>query len=286
MTSSEAGNAEAEPGGPPHSVSFGLGGETLTVTLPPPGAPDMDSIFLVSLPKAGSTLLNKMMTQIATAAGLVSFSAPQELRRLGVKPNDTPEILNALFLPKGYMYGGFRGLPGGTQLPSWASGRTVVLVRDPRDMLVSLYFSEAYSHTPPGTGSGGALYDHFQKQREKAQAAPVDDYVKSHGAQYARIYSEMHRKTGAVECKTYRYEDVIFHKKSWLVDMAAYLNIPIKERHVEVIAARNDVVPDEEDPTQHVRRVRPGDHREKLRPDTIAELNEAFRDVLDRYGYP
>jgi len=285
MTVLGAANAKLGADPAPHSVSFTLGGETMTVTLPPPGAPYRESVFLVSLPKAGSTLLNKMMSQVASAAGLVSFNAPQELRKLGVKPNDTPDSLNALFLPKGYLYGGFRGLPGGTQLPSWASGRTVVLVRDPRDMLVSLYFSEAYSHSPPGTGSGGALYEHFQKQREKAQAVPVDDYVKSHGAQYARIYGEMHRKIDAVECKIYRYEDIIFQKKKWLVDMAAYLNIPFKERHVEVIAARNDIVPDEEDRTQHVRRVRPGDHQEKLRPDTIAELNETFRTVLDRYGY-
>lgn len=43
--------------------------------------------------------------------------------------------------------------------------------------------------------------------------------------------------------------------------------------------------PAQERPDKHVRRVTPGDHREKLQPATIARLNEAFGDVLERFGY-
>jgi hypothetical protein len=40
--------------------------------------------------------------------------------------------------------------------------------------------------------------------------------------------------------------------------------------------------PAQERPDKHVHRVTPGDHREKFQPTTIARLNEAFGDVLER----
>ena len=51
------------------------------------------------------------------------------------------------------------------------------------------------------------------------------------------------------------------------------------------VAARHDIVPKGENEDQHIRRVRPGDHLDKLRPDTIEQLNEIFAPFLDHYGY-
>ncbi len=197
---SEMINAAITPGLPP-SASFVAGDETRTITLPAPGLLNADSAFLVSLPKAGSTLLNRMMAHAAKLVGQTFFNAPRELRSLGIKPNDTPASLSSLFVPNGYMYGGFRGLPGAIQLPDWASGHTVVLVRDPRDMLVSLYFSVAYSHSPPGTGAGDAFYEQFQKERESAQALPLDGFVKRQAAQYVSIYNQLHEKLKRIDSK-------------------------------------------------------------------------------------
>ena len=36
---------------------------------------------------------------------------------------------------------------------------------------------------------------------------------------------------------------------------------------------------------KHKRQVIPGDHRRKLKPETIATLNSDLADILDRYGY-
>jgi hypothetical protein len=45
------------------------------------------------------------------------------------------------------------------------------------------------------------------------------------------------------------------------------------------------VKPVGEDIRSHMRKVTPGDYREKLRPETIAELNRRFSEVLDALGY-
>ena len=36
---------------------------------------------------------------------------------------------------------------------------------------------------------------------------------------------------------------------------------------------------------QHKRRIKPGDHREKLQPATIDQLNQRFENVFLRFGY-
>ena len=51
------------------------------------------------------------------------------------------------------------------------------------------------------------------------------------------------------------------------------------------MAAQNDIRPVEEDMSKHIRKGTPGDHREKLQKETIAKLNDIFRDTCSFYGY-
>ncbi len=51
------------------------------------------------------------------------------------------------------------------------------------------------------------------------------------------------------------------------------------ERHANSVAA------EKEDVWSHKRKVTPGDHREKLQPETIRRLDQIFAPVLDRLGY-
>ena len=46
-----------------------------------------------------------------------------------------------------------------------------------------------------------------------------------------------------------------------------------------------DVIPSKERSDEFVRRVIPGDHRDKLTPTTIDLLNHHFADFLTTFGY-
>jgi hypothetical protein len=46
-----------------------------------------------------------------------------------------------------------------------------------------------------------------------------------------------------------------------------------------------DQVPQSEDKMKFVRKAVPGDHREKLQPETIKRLNNQLRSVLETYDY-
>lgn len=265
------------------SLSFTVEGRQIDVELPPPGR--SPSVIVLGLPKAGSTLLHGMMEQMADEAGLTYFALAQKMYTSGVLPPQVPAEATKLFVPQGYLFGGFRGVPPEVALPTWASGKTILLVRDPRDMLTSLYFSQAYSHRPPGGEEDGAARQQFDKQRAEAQAMPIDDFALERFKRIVALYRQIGRKLQGVKHKTYRYEDVIFDKANWLKDIIKTLELSVSDDWIAANVAKFDVIPDEERPDKHVRRVTPGDFKEKLKPETIAKLDRAFADIYESYGY-
>ena len=260
-----------------------LDGTEFELAMPPAGADP--SYFLIGLPKAGSTLFFGIMETIARQSGATWFSISQEMYQRGVGFNQIEAGVNDVFFETGYAYGGFRGVPKGVELPAFARGRTVGLVRDPRDMLSSLYFSEAVSHRPPGDAVSSDLKSRFEERRQFAQNASIDEFAQNRAKQSAAVYRRALRQMDRVEAHIDRYEDVIFRKEEWIRGTCAYLNLNVDWTEAKSVIDRHDVRIDAETPQNHIRRVAPGDHKEKFTPETIAVLNEQFSDILERFGY-
>ena len=236
-----------------------------------------ESIFIVGLLKSGSTLLNRIMRPLAESTGLVSKAPANELFKRGLELRDA----RVTFEPFGHAYGGFRGMPW--PLPPFAANRTVLLVRDPRDALTSLYFSVAYSHRLPGATDSPSMLQAFDARRAEARAMSIDAFVLEEAAGHARHIKKTLANLPAH--RLYRYEDVIFDKLTWTRDMLDYLGLSVAERLVGRVVGMNDVTPSEESPLEHIRRVTPGDHRLKLRAETIATLDDRFKGIMRRLGY-
>lgn len=235
------------------------------------------SIFIVGLVKSGSTLLNRVMRPIAEAAGFDFVAPANALRQQGVDLRDA----SPTFEPEGHAYGGFRNLPW--PLP-FAAGRTVFLARDPRDALTSLYFSVAYSHAPPGAAASNAMLRRFETRRARALAQSIDDFVLAEAAHHGEIVLETlgNLPEGS---RRHAYEAVIFDKLAWARDMADFLALDVAERRIAAIVDRQDIHPAEEAPRAHVRHVTPGDHRDKLAPETIRQLDEILAPAMTALGY-
>ena len=98
-------------------------------------------------------------------------------------------------------------------------------------------------------------------------------------------HEQMIEKLNAIDHQLYRYEDVVFDKRSWIQSMVTYLSLEAAPAMLDRIVERNDVIPQTEQNDSHIRRVSPGDHKEKLAPETIERLNSEFAPILNRYGY-
>ena len=197
------------------SVEFSFEGKPLTLALPKARTQNLKSAFILGLPKAGSTLLNHIMHPLCEEAGLAAFGLHHELRELGIAPAKAPENVADLFVPNGYVYLGFRSFPYKFGLPVFASGRTILLVRDPRDMVVSLYFSLAHSHTKPGQGASDGLLKSFNERRRQAQEQDIESFVLGKTRAVQNYFASIDRNLQDIEHKCWRYEDVIFDKLRW-----------------------------------------------------------------------
>jgi hypothetical protein len=244
--------------------------------------------FLLSIYKCGSTMVNNMAKALARANERPFVDVDPTFFRAQVPAKEyrrDPALRQMLF--PGNLYGGFRHMPDTlVESPLFVEGPKVLMVRDPRDALVSLYFSNARTHPIPTPLPGAReVTDQMQRQREEALASDIDTYVldRAGGMRAAMLAYAPIRDWPTLT--VVKYEDYVFRKDELLDLLADRFRLRAPEQLKEKILAWADVRPAVEDQTAFVRKVTPGDHREKLRPETIAQLNEIVRPALELFGY-
>jgi hypothetical protein len=254
-------------------------GGTFKLDLPPPA--NRDSFFVLSLHKAGSVLLSKIVDSICKSANIPTINLALEFYNRGFIFNQVdPTYLN-VFCKKGYCFHGFRSTPPHFRQFDFRPFKKVLLIRDPRDIVVSYYYSVAKSHGVPDQGEARKR---ILSQRELANQSSIDEFVLSENIFTDWVY-QAYEDFIDTNTKIFRYEDIIFKKRQWVYDICYYLGIVIPHETINKIADENDILPNKEDPDAHIRQVRPGNYRLKLKEETIRKLNERFKPVLGKY-YP
>ena len=137
------------------------------VELPEP-LTGMRSAFIFAYIKSGSTLLNNMITCYCQALGIPTFSLFNSAFDSGVPTHEIMKDANICFNKEGIIYTGFRHYPS-FEL-DLKGIKCVLLVRDPRDMLVSLYYSIVKSHVIPKN------YEPLRESRQLASQQTIDKF--------------------------------------------------------------------------------------------------------------
>jgi hypothetical protein len=156
-------------------------------------------------------------------------------------------------------------------------------VRDPRDILVSEYFSIGWIHPTEGSD--------LDERRKTFQQMPIDEYVlreceKSSWPLQEKFRPLLERELNPEFETIVTYETMVTDFQSW----AEQVLPPFGVRFPKLVAIklawryRNEFKVAVESMT-HKRRIAPGDHRDKLEPATIDALNQRFETVLTRFGY-
>jgi len=178
----------------------------------------------------------------------------------------------------------------------------ILHLRDPRDVLVSMFYSYCYMHA-------GEIEAHTGYRKKVAEAgidkfvldmvgAGFDDYRGDYGIgsrykgyvgnvrdRYERYLVELCDRPNTIVLS---YEEMVLAFPSWLGKLLAAFSLTNPDETFAVVEARhaNSVSSgEEEDIWTHKRKVTPGDHREKLQAGTIRRLDEIFAPVLHRLGY-
>ena len=186
---------------------------------------------------------------------------------------------------RGFFYGAIRATPFFHHLPHFDRFRAVLMMRDPRDVLTSLFFSVAFSHGVP-TGAEN-VRQQFLAARQKARQQGIDQYVLEFTPTYLQTYTGYCREVlGRENALLVKYEDMIRDFRAWLEQVLTFWGLPTNTRTVARVVRDADFSVSLENPHSHKRQVQAGDHQRKLQPATIRKLDEAFGDVLDALGYP
>jgi hypothetical protein len=252
--------------------------------LPKSSRPDFPSCFVFAFPKSGSVLVNAIIQTVMNEWDVPVVDVPTQLYHLGVDLAAIQCDLSSLFVGQGYCYSGFRELPR-SMLGSEAisSAPKILIVRDPRDMLVSRYYSTKFSHGFAERGS--SQFRHLMVELIKDGEMGIDEYclyytwmINSQLLSHADVISD--RKTLIL-----KYEEFLYDKRGLVQQVCDWFRIGLSPARIEAIAAAHDVIPQTERPDQHIRQAHPGDYRRKLKPETIAALNAVLGRFFLTFGY-
>lgn len=266
---------------------------------------DTSSLIFMTVHKSASSYVADLLARIArsekivpidietlvyryTNAAIQPFVSPAFLDCYSRKPTELNEALRTEIeerLPsRGFYFGAVRANSFYHRLPHFGQFRVVLMVRDPRDALTSMYFSVAFSHLAPN-GVESAR-DRFFKRREGVRRMSVDGYVLSVADRFHRTYSDYcHGVLGRPNVLLVKYEDMVRDFRSWLKQIVSFWGLPTNTRTVKTLIKQADFTVSQEDPNSHKRQVQPGDHKRKLKPETIDRLNETYGDVMEMLGY-
>jgi hypothetical protein len=234
--------------------------------------------------KSGSSILNNILHALADMNGIRYVDVAGVLFERGLRVpqwQSDPELTK--ILRPGNLFGGFRNFPiGFLGNEVFEKAKKVLLVRDPRDALVSEYFSNAYSHSVPKTGE---FRDKMLEMRSDALHSEIDAYVLKMAPMLKRTLREYFSLKRDDTLMLLKYEDVITEKRRLINDICRFFGWTVSDQQIGQILGWADVIPSEERPTEFVRKVIPGDHLEKLSPPTVTRLNDLLKEEMAYFGY-
>jgi hypothetical protein len=240
--------------------------------------------FVLGVRKSGSSIFNSIIGALADMNSLRYVDVAGTLFKSGLRVSDwqrDTELRN--LLRPGNVFGGFRNYPIGLAGdPRFAESPKILMVRDPRDALVSEYFSNAYSHSIPQSGQGRSA---MLAQRETALNSDLQAYVLKMAPSMRQTLHDYRVLLDHPSARLIRYEDAIIRKRTMIKEICSYFSWSVSEQQTHDIMGWADVIPETERPTEFIRRVLPQDYLEKLAPATIGRLNTIMADEMAVFGY-
>tara|TARA_R100000687_G_C6413949_1_gene147730 strand:+ start:250 stop:930 length:681 start_codon:yes stop_codon:yes gene_type:complete len=155
--------------------------------------------------------------------------------------------------------------------------KVFAMLRDPRDKIVSGYFSVRFSHRSP---NNGLRRKNFQSSRRNADELTIDEYALQQAPIVKEVYCAYRKNLDRDVVLT--YEQMWHDFDSWARCLASRLDVSFTQD--DVARYRKMAGVDEqrsENQHSHRRRGMPGDYLNKLSPAVIEQLNEVFADELN-----
>jgi hypothetical protein len=191
---------------------------------------------------------------------------------------------------RGHIYGPVRILE--SEHPSFAITEEVIsasmrkglkaifFVRDPRDILVSMYYSFKFSHPPSPRPD---IREYQLRRRSRIQSLDLNAYVVHVAPLLHDKFARINALRRQAKCHVVlRYEDMIDDFAGFYSRWNAFVRIREGLRDALLAQTRPERT---ENLSRHKRLGRPGEFRQKLDAGAILRLNEIFSSILSDFRY-
>lgn len=189
-----------------------------------------------------------------------------------------------IFNTKGYVYSVFGGVI--KNIDDFNSYDIILSIRDPRDILVSSFYSTAFSHDVPPITSNKR--ESFLQKRELTKKMGIDQFVIEESNRVYSVFNNYRNMLNKIDNRVsvVKYEDMITNYENWLDDLGSNTDLELSRSLKEkFIDNYNKSKIKKENKYSHNRKGKSGDYKEKLQVSTIQYLNEKFGTLLEFYGY-
>ncbi|MGK7907003.1 MAG: sulfotransferase domain-containing protein [Synechococcus sp.] len=254
-----------------------------------------NDIIVFTMHKSASMFIHKQCELLSKLSG-IAYNSPNLLNS-GLNPR---RLLTDKNLWHTY-HGCFAPIRFFVDVPQLDNYEIILHLRDPRDVLVSMFYSYCYIHNGEIAGDTG--------YRRETAAKGIDEFVLNMVSERSSDYKGNYGTGRHVEDlignlpKRYRdyidqllgrpnvilvkYEEMVTDYRSWLEKFVKPFPLDDKGIVIDKLVAQSSTFFPKRtrDVMNHVRHVTPGDHQNKLKPSTIQQLNDIFSDTLDALGY-
>lgn len=256
---------------------------------------DVQSIVVFTLHKSASMLIHNLCNKLSQDAG-IRYVSPN-VANSGI---DAKVLLSnkAIWCSRGTCFAPVRFY---VDIPNIDKYRVILHLRDPRDVLVSMYYSYCFIHQGEIQGNTGYRketaeqdIDNFvlhmaneQKPQIKGDYGTGAHVADATGNLLKRYSDYIDHVLGKKSVTLVKYEEMVTDFPGWLEKFVAPFPLKDKKATVsELVSLTPQIFPKRtQDVMHHVRHITPGDHKNKLKAETINELNRIFKDVLDMLNY-
>jgi Sulfotransferase domain len=240
------------------------------------------SIIFFTMEKSASVYMIGVLQQFSQELGMTYLNHEGDFWVRGEQFKGVisdPEKAEEFLSPRGYIYGPFRGFY--QEIPNIEKYKVILMLRDPRDVLTSAYFSSAYSHYIPP-----AQEEKMMQIRKEALDSRIDDYViNTIPSIVDRYYEYAQQCLGKQHVLFVKYEDMVADFSGWLKTVIDFLEIEVSQEFVNKLVKEANFSVVEENPYAHKRQVTPGDHKRKLKVKTIRILNLELQGILNTFNW-
>lgn len=232
--------------------------------------------------------MGDFFTMIDTYSPLKHVNYAQVIDALGgMLKLDRPysiESMPHLYFPYGEVYGPLR-TP--FDFPGRRHFNNIFFLRDPRDLLVSQYYSRAYSH---GIPQHPTLRREFLVSRQRALEMGIDKFAIKFADDWIAPYFALYRQLREASCSAHVFTyDSFWNDRSLFVSalcgsLGVELPKPVLEKFV-ISAEAPFSSPQTPALKRHARSGKNRQFEQELDARTLVILNDKFRDLIMYWGF-